>query len=66
MRNEELGMKSKKKKKNCCDCLHCKVYEGSTKKCRLCFCSERKTKAYYQEAYWKAKKVCDGFEDMAC
>jgi len=64
MSNEQRG--KNKKKKNCCDCLHCKVFEGSTKDCRLCFCSERKTKAYYQEKYWMTKKVCDDFEDMAC
>jgi len=59
MSNEQRG-----KNKKCCDCLHCKVYEGSTVECRLCFCSERKTKAYYQEKYWMTKKVCDDFEDM--
>jgi hypothetical protein len=64
MGNEQRG-KGKKKKKTCCDCLHCKVYEGSTENCRLCFCSERKTKAYYQEKYWKAKKACDYFDDMS-
>jgi len=64
MSNEQRG-KSKKKKKNCCDCLHCKVYEGSTVEYRLCFCSERKTKVYYQEKYWMAKRVCDVFEDMS-
>jgi len=63
MSNEQRG-KGKKKTKKCCDCLHCKVYEGSTENCRLCFCSVRKVKAYYQEKHWKAKKACEIFVDM--
>ena len=51
-------------KKNCGDCLHCKVACISTKDNKLCFCSQAKKKIYFTLAYWITKKVCKNFEDM--
>ena len=52
------------KKKNCTDCLHCKVSVKSTDDCRLFFCSEIGRKAAIIEFYWLNKPVCQKFEDM--
>ena len=54
----------KNAKKTCVDCFHCKVSAKSTKKCRLCFCSESKNQKRHKEAYWQKKKVCKNFVDM--
>ena len=54
------------KKKNCGDCLHCKVSSCSTKKSRLCFCSKDRQKLYDIETYWLTRQVCKKFIDMAC
>ena len=51
-------------KKNCLDCLHCKVSAQSTAKCRLCFCEEKEKKVRHKEFYWLNKKPCDEFSDM--
>jgi len=64
MRNEELAM-SNETKKNCGDCLHCKVCANSSKGCRLCFCSETEQKERHKEQYWLTKPPCRKFEDMS-
>ena len=53
-------------KKNCLDCLHCKVSAKSTRNCRLCFCAETGKKEKHKEPYWIIKPVCKKFTDMAC
>jgi hypothetical protein len=53
-------------KKNCGDCLYCKVSAFSTKHLRLCYCSETEKKEKRIEFYWLNKKPCGKFEDMAC
>jgi len=53
------------KKKNCTDCLHCKVSSCSTRNSRLCFCSKDRQKVYDIETYWLSKAVCRKFEDMS-
>jgi len=58
-------MSERNKKKNCGDCLHCKVSSCSTKKSRLCFCSEDKHKEHDIESFWLTKMVCRKFEDMS-
>ena len=62
MKNEKLEVRSKK---NCTDCLHCKVSSTSTKNCRLCFCSESNKKDFHKEIYFYYKPVCRKFEDMS-
>ena len=52
-------------KKNCTDCLNCKVSAISTTKCRLCFCVNIGRKALLQELYWRKKTPCRNFEDMS-
>ncbi|MDR0442551.1 MAG: hypothetical protein LBH44_03995 [Treponema sp.] len=54
----------KNEKKNCTDCLHCKVSAKSTENNRLCYCSENKIKKTKPEFYWLNKKPCDEFESM--
>jgi hypothetical protein len=54
-----------KKQKTCLDCLYCKVSAKSTANCRLCFCSETKSKERHKDAYWLAKNLCRKFEDMS-
>jgi hypothetical protein len=54
-----------REKRNCVDCLHCKVSAKSTEKCRLCFCSETEKKARHKEPYWQKKRICSRFDDMA-
>ena len=51
-------------KKNCLDCLHCKVSAKSTANCMLCFCAITEKKVKHKEHYWHAKKVCDNFDYM--
>ena len=58
-------MSERNKKKNCGDCLHCKVSAASSRNCRLCFCSKDRQKLYDIETYWLLKKVCKKFEDMS-
>jgi hypothetical protein len=53
------------RQKTCFDCLHCKVSVKSTDKCRLCFCSENKTKANHKDNYWLSKPLCKLFSDMS-
>jgi len=52
-------------KKNCTDCLHCKVSVKSTENCRLCFCSNIGRKAVVNEFYWLNKTICQKFSDMS-
>ena len=52
-------------KKNCTDCLYCKVSVKSTEKCRLCFCANIGRKAVVNEFYWLNKTVCQKFSDMS-
>ena len=56
--------KAMNNKKNCADCLHCKVAYCSTRNSRLCFCAKDKNKIYDLETYWITKSVCKKFEDM--
>jgi hypothetical protein len=53
------------KKKNCTDCLHCKISAKSTENCRMCYCSEKKVRHIKAEFYWLNKKPCEEFEDMS-
>ena len=55
-----------REKKNCGDCLYCKVSAKSTEKYRLCYCAEIGRKTATEEVYWLKKAVCGRFEDMAC
>ena len=52
------------KKKQCVDCLHCKVSAKSTRNQRLCYCAESKKRERHREMYWLSKKVCTEFYDM--
>ena len=54
-----------RKKRNCIDCLYCKVSAKSTEKCRLCFCSVINREQRHKESYWQKKRVCFQFDDMA-
>jgi len=54
-----------KTKKNCTECLYCKVSMNSTTKCRLCFCSVKNREEKHDEKYWKLKPVCNNFFDMS-
>jgi len=58
-------MSERNKKKNCGDCLHCKVASCSTRNSRLCFCSKEKNTFYDLETYWLSKTVCKKFIDMS-
>ena len=61
----EFSVKTEEKK-NCCDCMHCKVSSKSTENCRLYFCSKIGRKAAISEFYWVNRSTCHKFEDMAC
>jgi hypothetical protein len=52
------------KKRSCVDCLLCKVSKMSNDKCRLCYCSGKKTRIIHQESYWLKKTVCQKFKGM--
>jgi len=51
-------------KKNCLDCLYCKVSCKSKKHDMLCFCSMSKKKEILLDIYWSEKKPCKKFFDM--
>jgi len=63
MSNEELGMSNERK--NCLDCLHCKVSVKSTENCRLCFCAKIGRIAVFNDVFWLNKTLCNKFEDMS-
>jgi hypothetical protein len=66
MSNEELVMRNeKRKKKNCADCLYCKVSACSREQCWICFCEKSKKKPMYKENYWTERAVCKLFDDMS-
>ena len=52
-------------KKNCTDCLHCKVCACSTNNSYICYCAKTKNKERDLEFYWLNKPVCSKFEDMS-
>ena len=61
--NEQLAISNKKR--NCTDCLHCKVCAMTYINTRICFCSKEKNKQYDLETFWITKKVCKKFEDIS-
>jgi len=63
--NSEKLIISNEQKRNCGDCLHCKVSARSTIKCRECYCSQISRLAVIKEFYWLNRSVCYKFEDMS-
>jgi hypothetical protein len=51
-------------KKNCLDCLYCKVSAKSAANDRLCFCAKGDREERRPERFWFGKEVCEKFEDM--
>jgi hypothetical protein len=56
-------MKKATPKRQCIDCLNCKVSKKSTEDLRICFCA-RKKKLKLIEVHWKEQKACKYFNDM--
>ena len=62
--NEQLTVSDEKK--NCTDCLNCKVsVMSSADKGRLCFCVNIGRKAIIHELFWRNKSPCRDFSDMS-
>jgi len=65
LRKKESRVMRKIAKKNCCDCLHCKVSRKSIVRSGLCFCEQKPERKERKEKYWRGKEVCRLFDDMS-
>ena len=61
-REQRTGIKTKK---NCFDCLHCKVSAKSTEDDFLCFCAKSKKRVAHKKPFWLKKSLCKRFDDMS-
>jgi hypothetical protein len=52
-------------KKNCFDCLHCKVCAKSIFNGMECFCEVKRTKKVCKVTYWQKRDVCKKFDDVS-